>query len=269
MIGSIKGLYLYAIRSLGKKKVNKRGIDSAPIFFVPYKTIEAVVSEVDLKKYNSKEIAEKAKEDVPWIVEQAKIHEAVIESSMGNQKSEILDLQAVIPMVFGTIFKTEKNLEAVLEKDYNKFKNTLKNLENKQEWGFKVYVDEIALIKEIKKSNKSISSKLEAAKDLPAGIDYFEELSIESEVTNKMDDELEKHKAKFLKGLGNYSVRTFEGKILSKDLTNKDHKMFLNSSYLVEIKKIDKFKKIVEEFRDKHKEFIFDCTGPWPPYHFV
>jgi hypothetical protein len=258
----MKGLYLYAVRRGGGKKVNSSGVDNAPVFTISHKEIDAVVSEVDVEKYSSSEIAQKAKEDVSWIVEHANMHEQVIEDAMQAG-------QSTIPMVFGTIFRNKKNIETVLEKDYETFEQTLKRLTNKQEWGVKVYVDRGLFAKEFRKSNQHIAGRVEAARTMPAGIDYFEELSIEDEVKENVGDELEKYTDVFLQALRQHSVESVESNILAKEITGKEQDMFFNGSFLINIDNISDFKRIVEDLQKNHRAFTFDCTGPWPPYHFV
>jgi hypothetical protein len=259
------GLYLYAIREIGGNKIRARGIDNAQVFSVPYKKIEAIVSNVDSKKFGSKEIAKRAKEDIAWIVKHAKIHEKVLEASMclGTQN------YASIPMVFGTIFKTQKKLEEVLKKEYNRFNGALQKLSGKQEWSVKVYVDEKALKNSLKKRDKSILSQLDALKTLPLGVDYFEELAIDEKLDESLAKEHEKYLKIFIKSLKLYSTDSFEGKILAKEMTGKESEMLLNSANLVKEEKVNDFKKAVDKLKRINSAFKFECTGPWPPYNFV
>ncbi len=68
-------------------------------------------------------------------------------------------LKAVIPMKFGTIFKTKENLEATLKKYYSKFKQSLENLKGKQEWSVKAYLNRKAFEKEVKKVSPVVQEK--------------------------------------------------------------------------------------------------------------
>ncbi|MFH1565099.1 MAG: GvpL/GvpF family gas vesicle protein [bacterium] len=270
------GIYLYCIRPYltaksYKLKAGLKGIDGAKVFLVSHLGIEAVVSNIDIKKFASKEIERLAKEDVNWIIKHSAEHEKVVEQAMGliNHKSEILNLQSVVPMKFGAIFNDKKNLEQVLKKSYQKFKNILKNLDGKEEWGVKVYVDEKRLRDELKNKNNAIKVKIEGAKELPKGADYFQELETEDMIKKTMWQEIDKQSESFFKKFKQVVCETQENKILAKEITGKNDPMVLNSAYLIRKKSVKDFLKKVKETEDCNPAFIFECTGPWPPYNFI
>lgn len=272
----MQGLYLYCIRNKkNNEKLKVAGIDGGKVFAIPYKDIEAVVSNIDVQKFNTKEIARKAKEDLKWIIAQSEIHERVTEQAMGLKlkKSEILNLKseirAVIPMKFGTIFKDKKNLEQILQKNSKKFKNVLRKLNGKEEWGVKVYVDEKRLSDELKNKDRAVKAKIKGAKRLPQGADYFQELEVEDLIGKRIQQEVDKQGKFFFKSfkLAAYDAR--ENKILAKEFAGKNNPMVLNSAYLIHKKSVKDFQKKVDELKSRNPAFIFECTGPWPPYNFV
>ncbi len=136
----MKGFYLYCIRGKTDSEFSGEGIGGGEIFAIPYQDLKAVVSEVSLEEFGSEEIQRKAREDLKWIKEKAQLHEQVIEEAMGYPRKSALraerapirvnppGITAVIPMKFGTIFKTKENLKGTLKKYYSKFKKTLENL---------------------------------------------------------------------------------------------------------------------------------------------
>jgi hypothetical protein len=257
------GVYIYSIRSVDGSKLFVRGIGGKPVFSVPYKKIEAIVSNIDINRFGSPEIAQKAKEDVGWIVKHVTIHENVIEAAMGisRSSSESGSVESAIPMVFGTMFHTQKKLAEMMKKEYNRFNRTLKELDGKQEWSVKVYVDEAGLKNLLKKKDKSISQEIDALKNLPLGVDYFKELSIEERLKDMVDQEAQKYVEIFFKSIKKFSLNSYEGKILAKDIRGAIGEMIL--------KNVDNFRKNVGKLERKYKIFTFDCTGPWPPYNFI
>jgi hypothetical protein len=54
-------------------------------------------------------------------------------------------------------------------------------------------------------------------------------------------------------------------------LSGHDGDMVLNASYLVPAAEVDAFTALVEELGELHRGsgVQLECTGPWPPYHFV
>jgi len=259
----MKGLYLYCIRNLANAgRFKTKGIDGkSRVFPIAYQDLEAIVSEVDLKEFGSKEIAKRAKEDIKWIIKHAERHEKVIEEAMR--------LDVVIPMKFGTIFKDKKNLEQILQKNSKEFKNILKKLDGKEEWGVKAYVDEKKLSDELKNKDRAVKAKIEGVKKLPQGADYFQELEVEDLVGKIMRQEIDKQSKIFFKSLKLGVCDTRENKILAKEFAGRSNPMVLNGAYLIHKKSVKDFRKKVDELKSRNPAFIFECTGPWPPYNFV
>lgn len=232
---------------------------------IPHKEIEAIVSNVDLKEYGSKALAKKAKEDVKWIIKHAQKHEKVIEHAMKNRGK----IAPIIPMKFGTIFEKPQGLENILKKDYQKFRKTLKNLDGKQEWSVKVYVKESPLQEKLKSSEKKIKARVKQAKELPRGADYFGELEVEKELGGLMQKKIGELVNAFFKALGAIAFEADKNKVLSQELRGRKEPMVLNSAYLIAGAKVRDFIEKVKELQKSNPEFIFEHTGPWPPYNFV
>ena len=71
--------------------------------------------------------------DLEWIKSKVCGHEKVIQWAMQSN--------VVIPFKFPTLFKTEENLKACLDKHWAEFEKNLKFLKGKAEWGVKIYCD--------------------------------------------------------------------------------------------------------------------------------
>jgi hypothetical protein len=268
----MNGLYLYCIRNSGGKNIRAHGIDGEPtVFTVSYKKIEAVVSEIDIEKMNSREIAKRAKEDIDWIIEHAARHEKVIKATMESDKSKTKSykLNTVIPMKFGMIFTHPQNLEDVLRKEYHKFKNLLAHFAEKQEWGVKIYIKELALKEKLKSSEKKVQARIQQTKNLARGADYFGELEVKEVIDNIMQKKTGELSKKFFKFLGTFALESQQNKILDGELAGHKESMVLNGAYLVREDRVSDFIKGAKELQKLNPEFIFEYTGPWPPYNFV
>jgi hypothetical protein len=268
----MKGLYLYCIRPHSVAKSHKlkaglRGIDNkSKVTGIPYKDIEAIVSAVDLKEYNSKELAQHAKEDIGWIIKNAKRHENVVEAAMGI-KSKDRKFNTIIPMKFGMIFEKPQNLEDILKKEYQKFKKLLARLTGKQEWSVKVYAKELALREKLKSSEKKVQKQIKRAKALPRGADYFGELEVKKELSNVMQKKIDELNRKFFKSLS--ALESCRNKNLAEEFAGHKEPMILNSAYFISEDDVDGFINEAQELQKANPEFIFEYTGPWPPYNFV
>lgn len=302
----MEGLYLYCVKEKNNSEFSEKGIDGGKIFVVPYQDLpphqsqlrnggksagcskdwcgdlEAVVSEVSLEEFSSEEIQKKAQEDLNWIKDKAAIHEKVIEEAMGiNADLRRLyadqcgknprGITAVIPMKFGTIFKTRKNLQETFKKYYPKFKKTLENLTGKQEWGVKVYLDRRFFEKEVKKTSPMIQAKQEEMASMPEGVAYFMQKQIDESVSKEADKALENYTENLLETLKEYIEAGIKGKILEKELTGKSLPMILNAIFLVSEEKLENFVKEIDKLNQEYglKGFNFEYSGPWPPYNFI
>jgi len=263
----MKGLYIYCIRVKIDAKFSIKGMEGGKIFTIPYQNLEAVVSEVSLEKFSSKEIQRKAQEDLKWITEKAQLHEKVVGQAMKKRERSI----SVIPMKFGTIFKTKERLEETLKKHYFQFKETLKNLAGKQEWGVKVYLKQKPFKEEIKKVSPVVQEKEKEIASLPEGVAYFLQKQIDDAVTKEADKILEKYIENFFATLKKYAEVGTKGKILEKELTGKSLPMVLNAIFLVSEKKLKDFLKEIDNLNKEFeiKGFTFEYSGPWPPYNFI
>lgn len=264
-----KGLYLYCIRNITKNEEWEiKGIDAkSNVFSFPYQNIEAIVSKIDLKEFGTKEVQRRAQEDLKWIKEKAQIHEKIIEKAM-KKDDKVL---GIIPMKFGTIFKSKEKLEETLKKYYSKFKKTLENLAGKQEWGVKIYLNRKIFEKEVKKVSHEIQKKEEEMISMPEGVAYFMQKQIDDAVKKEADKTFQNYIENFFNNLKEFSAAGTKGKILEKELTGKSLPMTMNAIFLVSEKKLKGFIKEINNLNKefKSKGFTFEYSGPWPPYNFV
>ncbi len=265
----VKGLYLYGVclsaeKKLAVKDINK-GIGEGKVFRIPHQDIEAIVSEVSLKEFGSKEIQKRAAEDLEWIKDKALMHEKAIETAMNNSDG------IIIPMKFGTIFKNREGLTSSLKKDYLKFKNLLGSLQGKEERSVKIYCKSELFENEIKKKSPTIQKKLKEIKHLPAGRQYFLEEEINEMAKREARNSVNNYIPLFLEGLKRLAEEMKENKILGKELTQRNDPMVFNGAFLVKKEKVDKFQKEIQKLQAEYEKigFTFESSGPWPPYNFV
>ena len=263
----MKGLYLYCIRGKSDSKFSTEGIDGGEVFAIPYQDLEAIVSEVSLEEFGSEEIQRKAHEDLKWIKEKAQLHEQAVEEAM-KKRDEIL---SIIPMKFGTIFKTKEKLVQTLKKYYSKFKKTLESLAGKQEWSVKAYLNRKVFEEEVKKVSKVVQEKEKEIAQLPEGIAYFMQKQIDEATSKEADRALQNYTEIFFETLEKYAEAGTKGKILEKELTGKSLPMVSNVIFLVSEERLEGFIKEIDKLnRDyKPKGFNFEYAGPWPPYNFI
>jgi len=274
MSNGVKGFYLYGICPVLKLERSRdmeadiKGIDDVgKVFFAPYNDIAAVVSEVSLKEFDSEEIEKKAKEDLQWIKDKASRHDEVIKAAIKLDGDSL----AIIPMKFGTIFKTKESLSDSLRKNYLKFKKLLEVLEGKEEWSMKVYLKPRLLESEIKKTSAIIKEKSKELCSMPAGRTYFLEKEIDELAATEARKSISGYISVFLEKIKPLAEEVKENKILEKEITQKREPMIFNGAFLVKKEKVDEFQKEIQKLRAGYEKigFAFESSGPWPPYNFV
>lgn len=270
----MKGFYLYGVclalksKGLQDMETDIKGInDIGEAFLLPYKDIEAIVSEVSLGEFDSEEIRKRAEEDLQWIKDKASRHDEVIKAAIKLNGDSL----AIIPMKFGTIFKTRENLADSLKKNYSNFKKLLEALEGKEEWSMKVYLKTRLLEDEVKKTSAVIKEKSKELCSMPVGRTYFLEKEMDEMAAAEAKKSIRNYISVFLEKIEPFTEEVKENKILEKELTQKSEPMIFNGAFLVKKEKVKKFSEEVQELQVKFKEigFVFELSGPWPPYNFV
>ena len=133
-----RGKYVYCV-IYGEKPLSFGplgiGTDPADVHTVNYKDIAAVVSDTAIA------VHEPTRANVL-------AHERVNETVMRDH--------TVIPMSFGTVFKTRDDIHELLRSAYDAFKDVLVKMEDKLEFGLKVLWDRDLIIKELENDNEDI-----------------------------------------------------------------------------------------------------------------
>jgi len=253
-------VYLYCVTN--QEPMLKNAEDLADDFYLVYhRDLYAVVRNVGESEFGQEGL-KKNMADLEWVKTNATLHEGIIDQVMKNV--------CVIPFKFGTLFNTDESLKPMLEEYGDEFKTILSKLENKEEWGVKIYCD---------------TGKLKA------GVvnDEPEILEIENQISFSLPGKaffLEKKKAELLAQSANarvneYSQESFQllkelsfeariNKLLPKEVTEREDDMVLNSAFLIGKDEVGDFINMVDTLKMHYENngFFIDCTGPWPPYNF-
>ena len=275
-----KGIYLYCIFSGREYALPlEKGIDNAnTIFSIKYGDIEALASYVPLNEYDEESL-EKHLQDVGWVAPRAQAHERIIES--------VMRFCAVIPITFCTIFKDESKVSETLKQNFEKFKSLLTYLEDKQEWGIKVYVDsnkkgevefgETPARRPVWTPGRAVEESSVEIKELD------EKLSVASEgaayfLKKKRDDMFKENEEKILHGLAekiyeklqSWSVESRRNKLLGRQSTGRNDDMILSVALLLTKSDVEAARSKIDKLAAAYssKGFIFALSGPWPPYNF-
>jgi hypothetical protein len=238
-----KGRYVYCIiRSDQPLHFGPIGIgdEPAPVYTVCYENLSAVVSDAPL------EVLDPTRDNVL-------AHQRVNETVMRKH--------TVLPMSFGTVFKTRDDVTAFLKAAYRAFSDVLDKMENKLEFGLKVLWDRDAVIRQIEEEDEDIH-RLKSEIASQKGSTYFARMQYGRLIDAALQARSERYVAEIFERLRDVSVAARANKPIGD-------RMILNAAFLVSRDAEEAFDARVKELGAEHDKLTFKYTGPWPPYNFV
>ena len=238
-----KGRYVYCIvRSDQALNFGPIGIgeEPAPVYSVRCDDLSAIVSDSPLG------VLDPTRDNVL-------AHQRVNETVMRDH--------TVLPMSFGTVFKTRDDVTAFLKSAYRAFSDVLDKMENKLEFGLKVLWDRDAVIKEIENDDEDIH-RLKSEIAAQKGSTYFARMQYGRLIDAALQARSERYVAEIFDRLRDVSVAARSNKPIGD-------RMILNAAFLVSRDAEEAFDARVKELGAKHNMLTFRYTGPWPPYNFV
>jgi hypothetical protein len=241
--GASRGKYVYCIiEAPDALRFGPIGIGADPsdVYTVHYRTLAAVVSDAPL------EVLDSTRENVL-------AHERVNETVMREH--------TVIPMSFGTIFKTREDIVELLRSAAEAFGDVLNKMQNKLEFGLKVLWDRDLAIREVEAEDEDIG-RLKKEISGQKGPTYFARMQYGRLVDAALQTRSERYVAHILDQLRDVSVASRINKPIGD-------KMIMNAAFLISREKETAFDARVKSIAGRFDKLTFKYTGPWPPYNFV
>lgn len=239
------GKYVYCIiKSPGARDFGPIGIGEGNnrVYTVHHDGLAAVVSDTPIRIYDPTR-------------ENVLAHEFVNETVMREF--------TVIPMSFGTLFRTEEDIVELLKSTYQAFDDVLEKMKDKIEFGLKVLWDRERVIGMIETENEEIRSLKDEIGRNAQSSTYFARMQLGRLVEAALED------------AGNRFVRDIHEALRPAAVASRSNKpigdrMILNAAFLVERDHEKAFDDGVKAVSRKYENVLtFKYTGPWPPYNFV
>ena len=235
--------YVYCIiRSADPRRFGAIGLGGEPtdVQTVSFREIAAVISDTP------EEVLDATRENVL-------AHERVNET--------VMKTFTVIPMSFGTIFKTRDDIVELLRGAYEAFSDVLDKMRDKVEFGLKVLWDRDVMIREIENDDEGIRRLKNEISAVP-GSTYFARMQYGRQIDVALQTRSEQYVADIFNQLRDVSVAARANKPIGE-------KMIMNAAFLVSRDKETAFDAKVKEVGALYDKLNFRYTGPWPPYNFV
>ncbi len=239
------GRYVYGVIEVSEPaSFGRIGIGGAgdPVYTVHHNDIAAVVSKTSVFIFDPTR-------------ENALAHEHVIES--------VMKTHTIIPMSFGTVFRTDDDIREVLRSIYASLKDVLKQMGGKLEFGLKVTWDRDKIIDELKRDDEEVFRFHQEITRKHLQSTYFARMQL-----GRMIDKA------LVSRSGDY-VREIYDALRSTCVASRDNKpigdkMIMNAAFLIQKDKEAEFDAAVNRIAKKFGDRLnFKYTGPWPPYNFV
>ncbi len=239
------GRYVYGIiEAREQTNFGKIGIGGAGemVYTVKYQDIAAVVSKTSVYIFDPTR-------------ENALAHEHVIETVMKNY--------TIIPMSFGTVFRTDDDIREVLKSIYSSLKDVLHQMGGKLEFGLKVNWDRDQIIEELKREDEEIRQFHNEIIRKHLQSTYLARMQLGRMIDKALAERATQYVREIYESLRSVCVA-------SRDNQPIGDKMIMNAAFLVDRSREAEFDEVINKIARKYgKRLKFKYTGPWPPYNFV
>ncbi|HEX5437398.1 MAG TPA: GvpL/GvpF family gas vesicle protein [Gemmatimonadaceae bacterium] len=239
------GKYVYCIiRSERSNDFGAIGIGqgSNTVHTVHFRGLAAVVSDTPIVIYDPTR-------------ENVLAHEFVNETVMREH--------TVIPMSFGTVFRSEEDVTELLRSTYQAFNDVLDKMQDKIEFGLKVLWDREKVIATIESTNDEIRHLKDEIDRNARNSTYFARMQLGRLMEAALEDTGNGFVADIHETLKQVAVASRSNKPIGD-------RMIMNGAFLVERDREHAFDEAVRDVSRKYEELLsFKYTGPWPPYNFV
>jgi gas vesicle protein GvpL/GvpF len=216
------------------------GNDPSEVHTINYREIAAVVSDTPLEVYDPTR-------------ENVLAHERVNEAVMRDH--------TVIPMSFGTVFRTTEDTIELLRSAYDAFRDVLDKMQNKVEFGVKVLWEPQEVIRGLEKEDENLR-RLSQEISSQRGSTYFARMQYGRLVDSLLQERSALLVEEIFEALRGVSLASRTNKPIGE-------KMILNAAFLVERAREGEFDGAVKAIGARHPVLNIRYTGPWPPYNFV
>jgi hypothetical protein len=238
-----RGKYVYCIiRASEPVRFGPIGLGGEPaeVYAINYREIAAVVSDTPVQEFDATR-------------ENVLAHERVNETVMRSY--------TVIPMSFGSVFRTNDDILELLRGVYDAFHDVLIKMEDKLEFGLKVLWDREVILREIEQEDEDIR-RLKAEIASQPGSTYFARMQYGRLIDAALQARSEAYVADIFARLREVSVASRANKPIGD-------RMIMNGAFLVSRDREAEFDARVKAVGTRYDKLNFRYTGPWPPYNFV
>jgi len=259
------GIYLYCLaRPEGlsvvrgsTKELALRGVDERyPVTTLEEAGVMAVIGEVDPGEFCDQNL-----QTLSWVGPRAYLHEEVVERIMG--------VSPVLPVKFGTIFRSRTSLQEFLGRHREGIVQVLDDLHDKAEWSVKGYLIEEEARPILAAADPAIQSRVAALPSSP-GARYLQQKQLDAMIEAALHAGVARVTHDLHEVLALHAVASTELRCHASAVTGRPERMVFNRSFLVTDADLPDFRAVLSDQRHAYKiiGLTLELRGPWPPYNF-
>src|SRR6059058_4897124 len=232
-----EGKYVYCIiRYDRSREFGEIGIGSASrVYTVNHKDLGAVVSDTPIVIYDPTR-------------ENVLAHEFVNETVMREF--------TLIPMSFGTVFRSEQDVQTLLKSTYQAFSDVLEKMQDKIEFGLKVLWDRDKVVATLEQENEEIRRLKDEISRHTSSSTYFARMQLGRLIDSALEE------------IGQRYVNDIHDQIKPVAVASRSNKpigdrMILNAAFLVDRAQEAAFDERVKETSRRYEDLLsFKYSGP-------
>lgn len=171
----------------------------------------------------------------------------------------VLADRTVVPMSFGTVFRSSDDVVELLRSAHAAFEDVLQKMHDKREFGLKVFWDREAVIASLASQDEEIRALREEISDgsgLSSRLEYG--CLVDAALARRAQDQV----TGILERLRDVCVA-------SRCNATVGDRMLMNAAFLVPRRQEPSFDRRVQAIAGELAQLTFQYSGPWPPYNFV
>ena len=259
------GIYLYCLaRPEGlsvvrgsTKELALRGVDERyPVTTLEEAGVMAVIGEVDPGEFCDQNL-----QTLSWVGPRAYLHEEVVERIMG--------VSPVLPVKFGTIFRSRTSLQEFLGRHREGIVQVLDDLHDKAEWSVKGYLIEEEARPILAAADAAIRSRVAALSPSP-GARYLQQKQLDAMIEAALRAWVARVTHDLHEVLALHAVASTELRCHAGAVTGRPERMVFNRSFLLTHADLPDFRAGLSDQQHAHQGtgLTLELRGPWPPYNF-
>jgi gas vesicle protein GvpL/GvpF len=258
-----RGVYVYGVTlDIASFPAGVSGVADEAVFAIHDDRVAAIVGRVSLDEFGEEPLRRNLN-DLEWLERVARTHEAVVERAM--------ELQTVLPARLATVYRGERDVVQMLEREQERLVAALERVRGAREWGVKAFADPTQLAESVRRSRGEAAELRAVAEAKSGGTAYFawkahDEFVREAAAETKARCASSTHN-RLRELAADARLHPLERSALSRE----EGELILNGAYLVRLEQEDAFRMGVRGLESELAPVgvRLYLTGPWPPYNFA